>query len=111
MCGLVGKKIMKAKNGEKIARITGLDAAGSTFEIASKDKMLYKTDADFVDGIHTDGGFFGIIRSYGHADFYVNGGSGPQPGCVFVPFPQISTDIFQAMKPVYDLGNLHFTIT
>lgn len=36
-------------------------------------------DADFIDAIHTEIPNRGITR--GHADFYVNGGEAPQPGC------------------------------
>jgi len=35
-------------------------------------------DAEFIDIIHTEVAF---IEQMGHADFYPNGGLGPQPGC------------------------------
>ncbi|CAH2244753.1 jg5590 [Pararge aegeria aegeria] len=68
---------------EKIFRITGLDPARPLFElpIMPPDYRLDKTDADFVDIIHTCGGVFGYRRSYGHADFYPNNGMPTQPGC------------------------------
>lgn len=34
-----------------------------------------------MDVIHTSGGSTGIYNSAGHADFFPNGGSVPQPGC------------------------------
>jgi len=34
-----------------------------------------------VDVIHTSGGSTGMYHSVGHADFFPNGGSVPQPGC------------------------------
>lgn len=36
-------------------------------------------DADFVDAIHTSNPTRDISR--GHADFIINGGTAPQPGC------------------------------
>ncbi|XP_022165983.1 pancreatic lipase-related protein 2-like isoform X2 [Myzus persicae] len=66
----------------KIGRITGLDPAGPGFEFAKLQKKgLKKSDALFVDVIHTAGGSTGIYHSVGHADFFPNGGSVPQPGC------------------------------
>lgn len=62
--------------------ILGLDPAGPGFEFASiQKKGLKKTDALFVDIIHTSGGVTGYFNSMGHADFYPNGGVPPQPGC------------------------------
>lgn len=44
------------------------------------NRKLDKTDADFVDVIHTNSGIFGKIEPSGHIDFYVNGGQ-TQPIC------------------------------
>ncbi|XP_023312445.1 pancreatic triacylglycerol lipase-like, partial [Anoplophora glabripennis] len=44
-------------------------------------KRLTKSDADYVDVIHTDSGIFGFPLSIGHADFFPNGGRALQPGC------------------------------
>ncbi|RUS76395.1 hypothetical protein EGW08_015846 [Elysia chlorotica] len=62
-----------------------LDPAGPSFERYSTNVRLDKTDASFVDVIHTDAeGLsdfgFGIRISIGHVDFWVNGGT-HQPGC------------------------------
>ncbi|XP_050520695.1 lipase member H-B-like isoform X1 [Daktulosphaira vitifoliae] len=66
----------------KIGRITGLDPAGPGFEYGQiRPNRLDKTDALFVDVLHTAGGVAGFYKSIGHADFYPNGGSPPQPGC------------------------------
>lgn len=67
----------------KIRRITGLDAARPSFEILNilGLKGLGKSDAKFVDVIHTSAGFEGYKKAIGHADFYPNGGGPPQPGC------------------------------
>ncbi|CAK1540442.1 unnamed protein product [Leptosia nina] len=64
-------------------RITGLDPARPLFEIPKlpADFVLDKSDATFVDIIHTAAGTYGYLRSYGHADFYPNKGTEVQPGC------------------------------
>lgn len=50
------------------------------FIFASDDHRLGKSDAEFVDVIHTDILQRGILYPSGHADFYANGGI-EQPGC------------------------------
>jgi hypothetical protein len=42
-----------------------------------------KTDASFVDVIHTNTWFIGVARPVGHVDYYPNGGL-LQPGCTFL---------------------------
>ncbi|KOB73251.1 Protein turtle [Operophtera brumata] len=42
---------------------------------------LKRSDAAFVDIIHTCGGIYGYRNSHGHADFYPNDGRARQPGC------------------------------
>lgn len=67
----------------------GLDPAGPLFYILNS--RLTRNDADFVDVIHTDAGFYGIALYSGHVDFYPNGGHRPQPGCVlFGPFLSVT---------------------
>ncbi|CAO1427396.1 unnamed protein product [Diamesa hyperborea] len=63
-----------------IGRITGLDSAGPLFTPLSLD-ALHKSNAIFIDVIHTAGGVSGEIERRGHADFYPNSGRAPQPGC------------------------------
>ncbi|XP_033636769.1 pancreatic lipase-related protein 3-like [Asterias rubens] len=77
--GYAGKAI------RRIGRITGLDAAGPGFENVNAGCRLDRTDATFVDVIHTSSnrliaGGAGIEQKLGHADFYPNGGH-DQPGC------------------------------
>ncbi|KAI8430110.1 hypothetical protein MSG28_000524, partial [Choristoneura fumiferana] len=84
-----------------VSRITGLDPAQPCFRTSDISERLDKSDADFVDVIHTNGRLlkkigFGLPEPTGHADFYPNGGM-QQPGChdngtkslwsSFVPFP------------------------
>ncbi|XP_045101019.1 pancreatic triacylglycerol lipase-like isoform X2 [Portunus trituberculatus] len=80
--GLTGKYI---KTG-LASRVTGLDPAGPLFYFVSNDKRLYKTDAEFVDVLHTNGGSIikgecGLTEPLGHVDYYPNGGQ-HQPGCL-----------------------------
>lgn len=64
----------------KLKRISGLDPAMPLFITADNDDKLDKTDADFVDVIHTNALVQGKVERCGHVDFYMNGGI-IQPGC------------------------------
>jgi len=68
-----------------IARITAMDPAGPFFEYRHEDVRIDKTDAQFVDAIHTDTETIkikgvGTKQEVGHLDFFPNGGTS-QPGC------------------------------
>lgn len=65
----------------KVGRITGLDAAYPLYMNTDNEGHLARTDAAFVDVIHTDGGILGFPNPLGHVDFYPNGGKPKQPGC------------------------------
>lgn len=65
----------------QVGRITGLDAAYPLYMNTGSEGHLAKSDAMFVDVIHTDGGNFGFPNPLGHVDFYPNGGKPVQPGC------------------------------
>ncbi|KAJ8710488.1 hypothetical protein PYW08_009003 [Mythimna loreyi] len=80
IAGFAGKEVFK-RTGRKIGRITGLDPAGPCFSNVATPLRLYKDDADFVDVIHTNAGFYGLGESVGHVDIFFNGGS-EQPGCI-----------------------------
>ena len=77
-------KYARDEFGIVLNRVTGLDPAGPLFEMTEPPVRIDKSDADFVDIIHTNGGldngFLGMNRAVGHADFYPNGGR-QQPGC------------------------------
>jgi len=85
VAGYAGRALRE--RGHPIARITGLDAAAPLFEHEDDEVRLDKTDAEFVDGIHTStqkvaiATGIGMIKEVGNIDFYVNGGS-RQPGCL-----------------------------
>lgn len=65
----------------KVARITGLDPAGIGYTGVLRQPRLSRTDADFVDVIHTSGRGGGLTAAIGDVDFYPNGGN-VQPGCI-----------------------------
>lgn len=63
-------------------RISGLDPAGPGFYgLNVAPHRISKTDADFVDIIHTDAGGSGGDLSTGTVDFWPNNGRRFQPGC------------------------------
>lgn len=84
VAGFAGK-FSKTEYKWSFGRITGLDAAAPMFE-NHEGAFLSKDDADFVDAIHTSigtnllKGEIGFTKSYGHVDFYPNGGHN-QPMC------------------------------
>ncbi|XP_064548944.1 pancreatic lipase-related protein 2 isoform X2 [Drosophila montana] len=63
-----------------VGRVTGLDPALPLFTARSEDGLRANA-ARFVDVVHTDYPFFGDLTPRGTADFYVNFGRAPQPGC------------------------------
>ncbi|XP_066988243.1 pancreatic lipase-related protein 3-like [Macrobrachium rosenbergii] len=73
-----------------VGRITGLDPAGPGFEDAPNEFRLDKSDATFVDVIHSNACplselCLGLNGSYGHVDFFPNGGK-RQPGCTILGY-------------------------
>ncbi|XP_026315841.1 lipase member H-B-like [Hyposmocoma kahamanoa] len=71
--GLVGRT-----STYTIARITGLNPAKS---LEGNANGLRRTDANYVEIIHTETTKHGILNPVGDADFYPHGGK-DQPGCV-----------------------------
>ncbi|CAG9861216.1 unnamed protein product [Phyllotreta striolata] len=71
----------KALAGQ-ISKIIGLDPAGPLFSLDNRLNRIDKSDARFVQIIHTNAGKLGFDGQLGHADYYPNGGSS-QPGCGF----------------------------
>ncbi|KAK6635543.1 hypothetical protein RUM44_000795 [Polyplax serrata] len=103
-----------AKEVPGIARLTALDPAQPGFEGFDKLVRLDKSDAEFVDVIHTSAKpliptfGFGMIAPYGHVDFYMNGGF-DQPGCIAVPkeeLPPITNILDLAKFPVEVLAKV-----
>ena len=85
MLGYAGYYLQK-DFGLTVGRITGMDPAEPFFVDADPLARLDKSDAKFVDIIHTDALPFipniglGLYQAIGHVDFYPNGGF-DQPGC------------------------------
>lgn len=71
--------------GLQLGRITGLDPAEPLFTDTDPMVRLDRSDAGFVDVVHTDAvslamGGLGMRAAIGHVDFYPNGGAN-NPGC------------------------------
>lgn len=81
IAGDIGRELQK--DGLKLTQITGLDVAtivGMTSMTLEGECQLRRTDADFVQIIHTNAGEMGESAACGHADFWPNGGFN-QTGC------------------------------
>ncbi|CRK98905.1 CLUMA_CG011978, isoform A [Clunio marinus] len=74
--GLVGKYV----KGGKIRAIFGLDPAGPLFDLNNPEERIAADDGEYVEVLHTNGGFLGIGSPIGQADFFPNFGRW-QPGC------------------------------
>ncbi|XP_077294596.1 phospholipase A1-like [Arctopsyche grandis] len=99
-----------------VRRITGLDPAHTCAITSNNEYLLDKTDADFVDVIHTSATLlvkfgFGTRSAIGHVDFYPNGGE-KQPECYerkrnplsrFIPFYRKATEGVCNHGRAYDL--------
>lgn len=84
LAGYAGDTLQK-KFGLKLGRITAMDPAEPLFGDADPIVRLDRSDAKFIDVIHTDTlpitrGGLGMAAAIGHVDFYPNGGSN-NPGC------------------------------
>lgn len=66
IAGLSGKFVT---NG-KIGKIVGLDPAGPLFRTVGFTRRLHKTDAKFVEVIHTNWRLLGIVQALGTVDYY-----------------------------------------
>ncbi|XP_046424449.1 pancreatic lipase-related protein 3-like isoform X1 [Neodiprion fabricii] len=75
VCGYAGRYV-----NFTLPRIVGLEPAGPLFYTVLE--RLKPSDAEFVEVIHTDAGVLGMDLEVGHVDFYPNGGTSSQPGCL-----------------------------
>lgn len=83
-----------------------MDPAGPLFYLLNP--RLTSEDADFVDIIHTDAGFYGITLRSGHVDFYPNGGHRPQPGCRLINIPLSAAGLDFFYSEIFYLKNDNF---
>lgn len=60
--------------------IVGLEPAGPLYSLADVKGRLDKSDAKFVEVVHTNAGTLGFEKPIGDVDFYANGGK-RQNGC------------------------------
>lgn len=81
IAAFAGKRVQN-RTGVNLGRITGLDPAGPLYRLAGPSDRLASTDADLVVALHTDAGFNGYPDRIGDIDFYANGGTPSQPGCL-----------------------------
>lgn len=75
--------------GRNISTIIALEPSGPCFRNLDFTQRLDKSNADFVQVIHTNIDGFGMATPMGHVDFYVNGGE-YQPSDLHV-YPCTST--------------------
>ena len=85
-----------------------MDPAGPYFWDMPPNGRLDKTDALFVDNLHTDGNYklaikCGIGTPIGHVDFYPNGGA-RQPGCITFLQKKNKTEAQVDMPEVEEYG-------
>ena len=59
-----------------------LDPAGPLFQTDIPARKIKTFDAKFIDVYHTNAAVLGIRQRVGSVDFFVNGGTAPQPGCI-----------------------------
>ncbi|XP_021709531.1 phospholipase A1-like [Aedes aegypti] len=72
----------KAVGGGRISTIVALDPAYPLVSFWDQNSRVFRDDAQYVEVIHTSGGYLGFLEPIGTADFYPNGGV-VQPGCGF----------------------------
>ncbi|KAF2897855.1 hypothetical protein ILUMI_08321 [Ignelater luminosus] len=89
LSGLIGQETKRICR-EDIGRITALDPAGPLFQGLPEFKRLDRSDAIFVQVIHTNQGGLGYFGNCGDVDFYPNCGV-IQNGC-----PKV--DVIEAAK-------------
>lgn len=74
--GYVGKSVRKGR----IPKLVALDPASTSFLLEDPKTRVDKSDADYVETIHTNIDAMGFEQPIGHASFYPSFGR-QQPGC------------------------------
>ncbi|KAI8422634.1 hypothetical protein MSG28_006414 [Choristoneura fumiferana] len=80
VAGYIAREL-KNKYNKTVKRLTLLDPAVIGLLPDVVLEHVGADDAEFVEVIHTDAGSYGTTARTGTADFFPNGGKGPQPGC------------------------------
>jgi len=85
VAGFLAKRVQGELGLGLLPRLTGLDPAQPLFELAGPGGRVDKSDAEFVEIVHTNSGVLwhgclSIKEAIGHVDFYPAGGE-HQPGC------------------------------
>ncbi|CAN8003675.1 unnamed protein product, partial [Ixodes hexagonus] len=98
-------------NITRLGRITALDPAEPFFEGMPAEVRVDRSDADFVDVIHTDCHPYlegmGMFDPVGHVDFYPNGGR-VMPGCDMPSrFIKMFTNFQGVVEGVRDIVSCH----
>ncbi|KAG9509696.1 Protein Wnt-2, partial [Fragariocoptes setiger] len=80
--GFAGKYVSSVL-GDRVGRITALDAAGPCYTTGKERNRVNMYDAHYVEAIHTNADVFGTSAAVGHRDIWVGIGEAPQqqPGC------------------------------
>lgn len=78
VAGMAGR-LVRERLDAPLGRITALDPARPCFTRSAH--RLRRSDADFVQVIHSSAGVLGLEEPVGHADVYVNGVAVRQPEC------------------------------
>ncbi|XP_031827119.2 phospholipase A1 isoform X1 [Nomia melanderi] len=124
ICGFAAKELKSRGSKWTVKRITGLDPAQPCFKNADSSVKLDKSDAPFVDIIHTNGRLLseiglGLPDPIGHVDFYPNGGKS-QPGCLkmdsslyrYLPIPIRGKESFSVIgKSICSHGRSYVYLT
>ncbi|XP_017891597.1 pancreatic lipase-related protein 2 [Ceratina calcarata] len=77
VAGLAAKYV--SSNG-LVAELVGLDPAKPLYEAQGPDGRIDRSQAQYVEIVHTCAGLLGLAKSLGTSDFYANDGR-DQPGC------------------------------
>lgn len=80
LAGFVGSHVQN-ETGHSVGRISGVDPGGALFNRAPNRSRLDRSDALFVDVMHTDWGIIGARYMAGHVDFFPDNGVAAQPYC------------------------------
>ena len=88
---------------------SGLDPAGPLFHLTDPQGKIYRTDAEVVDVIHTNGGFLGELTPLGTVDFFVDGGRS-QHTCTNDFFGQSASLSWRVCRP-HSSEPRHGTVT